>query len=255
MGAAEQWQELTFLVFCSEINFLTGVGDLAFIAELRAREEKLAKAGLVENPAAATASEVLSVLWGLRVALVVATMYVVIAFEGVHLAAYITGGVAILLYGVQMIKLQETTDGKDVGPKSLIFAVGYFSVVNFILGLPYRVGPGPRYLWAIQILASIVSLGLILGYAFSVPEIRDSFGCYRPEPYYKLGELGVCPNSTIPGATHMSCRKIGRGNCDILRWSYTIGSSVLRVARTILSVGLGLYAAASERCYRRLSAL
>ena len=203
------------------------------------------------------------VLWAIRVALVVATLYIVVGF-GVTLAAWITGGLAVLLYGVLFVRVQETKRAMVVSSKGLIFAVAYASVVNFALGLPYRTGAGTKIFWAFQLLASTISLALILGYAFSVPEIRAAYGCYSQLPFYELGRFGICPQSTpgnfpVPG-THAVCRNslgavpIGSA-CETLPWAATIGASVLHVARAIVAVALGVYAATIGRNYRQLIAL
>ena len=277
MGDAEQWQELVYLVFCSEISplplpsrlspdspthaaaadFLTGLGDLAIITSLRSSEPKNPN-----PPEKAMKSEVLSVLWSFRVALVVATMYIIIGY-GLTLSALITGAVALLLYFIQFIKMQEASSGKFVAGKPFIFLMGYASVVNFVFGLPYLINTTSRFLWMIQIFVSFLSFGLALGYAFSVPEIQASYGCY-PKPagsFFDLGDLGVCPASKlpVPSATKdATCTRLeaeGMFDCDTLPWADTIGSGVLHAARTILAVGLGLYASAAERCYRNLTAI
>ena len=205
-------------------------------------------------------SEVLSVLWSVRVALNVATLYLVI-WLGLSLPVLITTGTALLFYFIQFIKIQESTTGREVKGKPLIFFIGYASVVNFVLGLPYLINTRSRFLWSIQILVSLISFGLIIGYAFSVPLIQNSYGCYPPEPFYELGSIGVCPQSNISVPTSVkvaTCTRLeaeGRFDCSTLPWADTIGASVLHVARTILAVGLGLYASASARCYRYLTAI
>ena len=108
-------------------------------------------------------------------------------------------------------------------------AVAYTSVVNFVLGLPYRKGPGPYYLWMVQILVSFVGVGIIIGCAFSVPEIRDAYGCYSKRSFMELGALGVCPNSTLAEHSHAICQqKVGAtppsSHCQILPWAGTIGA-------------------------------
>ena len=149
-----------------------------------------------------------------------------------------------------------------MGSRGLIFSVAYCPL-STVLGLPYRTGPGTT-LWAFQLLASTVALGLILGYAFSVPEIQAAYGCYSKIPFYELGRSGICPQSTpgkfpVPGSHAVCQNSVGAvpigSACETLPWAATIGTSVLHVARSILAVALGIYAATIERNYRQLTAL
>ena len=278
MGLGEQWQELSWLSYTSEINFLTGLGDICIskwrsgcpFSRTRLIQPPLpffqvTELAYHEQPHAtrATETEVLYALWAIRVALVVATLYIVVGF-GLTLAAWITGGLALILYGILFIKVQEAQGAKAVGSRGLIFSVAYVSVVNFVLGLPYRTGPGTKIFWAFQLLASTVALGLILGYAFSVPEIQAAYGCYSKIPFYELGRSGICPQSTpgkfpVPGSHAVCQNSVGAvpigSACETLPWAATIGTSVLHVARSILAVALGIYAATIERNYRQLTAL
>ncbi len=130
-------------------------------------------------------------LWAIRVLLVVSTLYIIIAF-GLTLAAWITGGLALVAYGTLFVKVQEAKGAKSVSSRGLIFSVAYLSVVNFGLGIPYRIGgskTNAKIFWSFQILASIISLALILGYAFSVPELQAAYGCVR------LVKPPVCPST------------------------------------------------------------
>ena len=199
--------------------------------------------------------ELVSALWAIRVALNVGTLYIVVGF-GVTLAALITGGLSLLFYGIQYTQLDRLTQLVPLQDTALMYAVAYTSVVNFVLGLPYRKGPGPYYLWMVQILVSFVGVGIIIGCAFSVPEIRDAYGCYSKRSFMELGALGVCPNHA-GGALARNLPAKGGGDAaveplQILPWAGTIGAGVLRFARCGLALGLGLYIATVEKNYRRL---
>ena len=255
---AKRTEDVVSLLFTSEVNLLTGIGDLALITDLQgAPSAQVAKVG--EQEGAGTVGrgiELVSALWAIRVALNVGTLYIVVGF-GVTLAALITGGLSLLFYGIQYTQLDRLTQLVPLQDTALMYAVAYTSVVNFVLGLPYRKGPGPYYLWMVQILVSFVGVGIIIGCAFSVPEIQDAYGCYSKRSFMELGALGVCPNSTLAGHSHAICQqKVGAtppsSHCQILPWAGTIGAGVLRFARCGLALGLALYIATVEKNYRRL---
>lgn len=259
MGSETTWGALTRHVFRSEINCLTGLGDLALITEL---QEHGANKGR-DDPQSELSKkiELISGLWALRIAAVVATLYIVLGY-GVVTSAWVTGGIALLLYGVQYVELREIpalTVVRNFSPRhpGLIYAVGYVSLVNFLAGFPYLAGreSGPRYLWMFQMIVTVVSASIVLGYAFSVPEIRDAYGCYADESYMLLGARGICPQSPL-GHNATCLRQSGAtpaaSHCETLPWASTIGTGVLRVARTILAVGLGVYAASIEANYRAM---
>lgn len=260
MGSETTWGALTRHVFQSEINCLTGLGDLALITEL---QERGASKGRDEPQAELSKKiELISGLWALRIAAVVATLYIVVGY-GVVTSAWVTGGIALLFYGVQYVELREipglSSDMASFAPRHtvLIYAVGYVSLVNFLAGFPYLAGreSGPRYLWMFQVLVTVVSAAIVLGYAFSVPEIRDAYGCYADESFMQLGSRGICPQSPL-GHNATCLRQSGAtpaaSHCETLPWAGTIGASVLRVARTVLAVGLGVYAASFDANYRAM---
>lgn len=248
--------QIVSLLFTSEVNLLTGIGDLALITEMQgAPSEQLEKVGYRD---VTRALELVSALWAIRVALNVGTLYIIVGF-GVTLSAFITGGLSLLFYGIQYTQLERLVGLLPLQRTApLLYAIGYVSAVNFVFGLPYRRGPGPYYLWMVQILISFVAIGLLVGYATTVPEIRDAYGCYSKRSFMDLGKFGVCPQSSLaPNGFDPVCRQsVGAtppsSRCNTLPWAQTIGEEVLRLARSGLALGLGLYVASVERNYARL---
>lgn len=68
------------------------------------------------------------------------------AAVGMYLLSYLIARRAILLFEVRATQ-----------PSSLIYLLSYLSAVNFVLGNPYRMGPGPHVLYAFAVLASVVT--------------------------------------------------------------------------------------------------
>lgn len=242
--------EILSLLWSSEVNLATGIGDLALISDLQA----LAKEK--EDDSNDRAFELVSALWAIRVALNVSLLYIVVGF-GVTRGAVIVASLSVLFYGIQYSQLALLLEEKGLSlkEKPLLYALAYASVVNFFFGLPYRRGPGPYYLWMVQILVSFVAGALLLGYITTVPEIQEAYGCYSQRSFMDLGALGVCPDSPL-GSTKICNLNVGAvppsGNCKSLPWSKTIGVGVLRIARVLLSIGIGFYAATVEKNYSRL---
>ena len=189
-------------MFQSEINCLTWARrPRAYNGAPRTRREQ----GRDEPQAELSKKiELISGLWALRIAAVVATLYIVVGY-GVVTSAWVTGGIALLFYGVQYVELRG-----DSGPQfghGVVHAAAHGAdlcgrvrvACQLSGGVPVPRGAQirARYLWMFQVLVTVVSAAIVLGYAFSVPEIRDAYGCYADESFMQLGSRGICPQSPL----------------------------------------------------------
>jgi len=244
------WERVVGLLFTSELNAVSGLGDLALIAEIEA-----------QKPTAATrkARAALAALWVFRMALVVLTIYLAVGF-GIDTPAIATGGVALGLFFVSAVRAAAAVDEVGLGagppPGPGLLLCGYVSAINFALGLPYRLGPGPHYAWMFQILAGLVGGGLIAVWATTAPVLKAAWGCYAAAPIEDLGGQGVCPQlqSAWVTGSESTCY-LSRGaipigsHCQTLPWADTILSGLFQAARTTTAVAIGVYAASFGRVY------
>lgn len=243
------WRRWALLSATSELNLLTGCCDLVFITSLETRSENAESVRRIAG------------LWAARQILVVTTAYLILAF-GAVLSALVTGLCALLIHAAQTVRILGAVEtGKVSGPPGLLpFLVSYVSVVNFLFGFPFRFGPGPHYLWMLQILLGFVGVGLLVGYAFTVPVLRQAYGCYAQRPITELGIYGICPElqSAWVNGSEATCYNTNgaipvSSHCQELPWAATIGAPVFHVARVIFSISLGVYISAVGRVYTDLS--
>jgi hypothetical protein len=255
------WRAVTGLLFSSEVNLVTGIGDLALIATIEGGTRGA-------SPEARRLRASLAALWAIRLALVVVTVYLVVAF-GVGAGALSTGGAAIVFFLVQGIRVLSVVDREaeakrkesvlGTEPSALLLLCGYISVINFVLGLPFRIGPGPHYIWTLQILIGFVGTGLLLLYFFTAPVLREAWGCYAQVPAEELGGRGICPQLQTDwvSGSEATCF-LTRGavpvgsHCETLPWSDLILADVFQAARTAVAISLGIYIASFGRVYGTL---
>jgi len=243
------WGRVVGLLYTSELNAVTGIGDLALIAEIE---------GLKPTAATQRARATLAGLWAIRMVLVVLTAYFAVAF-GATAPALSTGGAALLFFVVSGIRALAAVDetGLSAGrPPAGLLLCGYASAVNFALGLPYRFGRPPHYAWMVQILAGLVGGLLIAVWATTAPVLKAAWGCYAAAPIEVLGGQGVCPQLQSGWVTGSeSTCYLSRGaipigsHCQTLPWADTILAGLFQAARTTTAVAIGFYVASFGRVY------
>ena len=249
--AQSAWRQTVALLYLSEINLVTGIGDLLLITELERDREK----------AVATKARVpIALLWVLRIATVLVTVYIVIGY-GVTVSAIVLGSVSLLLFFIQAVRVLSEIDAGTLEltknpPRPALVLVGYASVLNFLSGYPYRIGPPPHFAWMVNILFALIGGGLLAIYFTTAPILREAWGCYTEAGIGELGTNGICPQlqSSWASGSEATCY-LSRGaipigsHCQTLPWADTLLNPVYQVARTTVAIALGIYGASFGRVY------
>lgn len=209
---------------CHRLTSPPGLGTLCLITDPRLGiREGLGSAEFGTAIATRSIRRQLGLLWALKQGLVVAAVYTAAAI-GVGTVFWATAGTAAGLYVLSYLLVAdrlaaiENDAGFGVGPRSqpspIVFTVAYVSVVNWALANPYRTGTGPKVLYAIALLASLVAAAIIAGTLTVDGPLMDAWGCY---PVYVVPQLHsaarLCPGGTDCSRSATPLEGLDSGMC------------------------------------------
>lgn len=225
----------TAVVFLSEINFVTGFGDLM----------------LCELLDTVSARRITS-LWSLRIILLAISLGIGI-HNGFTTACWATLLSAVAVYIVSMGFAADKVGDADV-PVAL-FTFSCISVVNWLLAVPYGLGEGKHTERAVWLCVNLIAGLICAGYIFTDGPLKTAWGCYPPTVEWKdVGAAGVCPQNhhgswktcdtpPVRSSAFTACQTFDRVD--------HLGSGAFRAAMLITAASVGTYIVSIGRNGRR----
>lgn len=227
-----KWPAVTFF---SEVNFLTGFGDLMLC-------------DLVDDKSARR----LTSLWSIRVILLAVSLGIGL-HNGFTTACWATLVAAI---GVYIVSAGFAIEKISVAePPVAVFTFSCISILNWLLAVPFGVGDAKHTERAVWLCVNLLAGIITAGYVFTDGPLMSGWGCYPPTvPWSEVGAAGICPQNhhgswrtcdtpPVRSSAFTACQKFDR--------VAHLGSGAFRAAMLITAASIGIYVVSIGRNRRR----
>ena len=227
--------------YASEINFLTGFAEICLFAEFQAKQDRVAK-----------------VLWGTRM-IALSILFGVWSYSGF---GWVCGGLLIfslVIYSVSSSlgseRAKKESKTESLGDLERPFYLAHISVINWVLAIPFSLGPGTHRERGVWLFINLVTFAIVAGVYFTDGPMRTAWGCYPPSvDWNDIGSAGICPQS--PKGSYLTCntppvKTSAFLACQSFDWVESLGQGGIRVAILLAAISVGVYIASIRRNMNR----